>query len=110
MQRILQLIDGMEPVFHQFLKHQEDDTTRMQAAYELFTILRSHSRMMIISAVRELTTLGCFKTKALRSLLHLPEPKDHPQLFPRNSHILNLTYEERSLTDYDPDTTALDTP
>jgi len=110
MRRILQLIDGMEPVFHLFLSHQEDDTARMQAAYELFTMLRSHSRTMIISAVRELTTLGCFNIKALRSLLHLPEPKDHPPLFPRNSHILNLTYEERKLTDYDPDSTTLDRP
>jgi len=110
MQRIRQLIDSMDPAFHHFLNHQEDDAARMQAAYELFCLLRNHAKMMIISAVRELNTLGSFKIKALRSLLHLPEPKDLPPLFPQNANILNLTYQERSLTDYDPDSTTLDTP
>ena len=64
---------------------------------------------MLISAVRELNTLSCFKIKALRSLLQLPEPKEHELLWPQNQNLLNLTYEERSLNDYDPDKPDLGT-
>jgi len=64
---------------------------------------------MLTSAVRELNTLSCFKIKALRSLLQLPEPKESTLLWPQNQKLLNLTYEERSLNDYDPDATDLET-
>lgn len=109
MQRILQLITNMDEAFLGFIAKQNTDDERMQAAYELFTLLKTHSRAMLISAVRELNTLSCFKIKALRSLLHLPEPKGHEPLWPQNQNLLNLTYEERSLNDYDPDKTDLGT-
>ena len=57
---------------------------------------------MLLSAVRELNALSCFKIKALMSLLNLPEPKEPQALWPQNRQILNLTYEERRLDDYDP--------
>jgi hypothetical protein len=57
---------------------------------------------MIISAVRELVGLSCFKVKALTSLLSLPEPREPGSLWPQNKHLLTLKYEERSLNDYDP--------
>lgn len=109
MRRILQLITNMDPVFGRFIDNQENDAERMNAAYQLFVLLKTHSREMLISAVRELNTLSCFKIKALRSLLQLPEPKEHEPLWPQNQNLLNLTYEERSLNDYDPDKTDLGT-
>jgi len=109
MRRILQLITNMDPVFGHFIDNQENDAQRMDAAYQLFGLLKTHSRSMLISAVRELNTLSCFKTKALRSLLQLPEPKGHEPLWPQNQNLLNLTYEERNLNDYDPDKTDLGT-
>lgn len=109
MQRILQLITNMNTVFRQFLDNQDDDTRRTQAAYELFNLLKTHSKDMLISAVKELNTLSCFKIKALRSLLQLPEPKEHGLLWPQNQNLLNLKYQERSLNDYDPHQTDLGT-
>lgn len=110
MRRIFQLISAMDPAFNHFLLQQDHDTQRLEVAYELFQLLKTHSRVILISAVKELNAMPCFKIKALRSLLHLPEPKDGQPLWPQNSQLLHLTYEERSLKDYDPDSTIIQTP
>lgn len=102
MKRVLQLIMGMDTAFRDFISLQDDDNHRVEAAYQLFQLLKTHSKAMLISAVRELNTMRCYKIKALRSLLHLPDPKDGDPLWPQNMQLLNLTYEERNLQDYDP--------
>lgn len=102
MKRILELLTHMDPVFRVFLERQDNDIDRTNAAYQLFMLLKTHSRSMLLSAVRELNALSCFKIKALMSLLNLPEPKEPQALWPQNRQILNLTYEERRLDDYDP--------
>lgn len=109
MQRILQLITNMDPAFQSFIENQDDDTNHMETAYQLFTLLKTHSRPMLISAVRELKGMACFKIKALRSLLGLPEPKEPQALWPQNTTLLNLKYQERSLKDYDPNSRDMET-
>jgi transposase len=101
--RILQLLSGMDPVFNYFFDHQDNDDERITAAYQLFVLLKTHSKGILVSAIRELNSLSCFKIKALLSLLHLPAPEEPKALWPKNERLLNLTYEERSLDDYDPD-------
>lgn len=108
MQRILRVMADMDEAFRHFLEHQDNDNERIEAAYQLFTLLKTHSRSMLISAVRELNTLSCFKIKALMSLLNLPEPQRPDALWPKNQQLLNLTYEERSLDDYDPDSSNME--
>ena len=103
MVRILQLMSGMDQAFRYFIDHQDNDDDRINAAYQLFVLLKTHSRGMLISAVRELNALSCFKIRALMSLLHLPEIQEPQALWPKNQQLLNLTYEERRLRDYDPD-------
>ena len=103
MQRVLQVMTAMDPAFRHFFDHQDTDSDRVQAAYQLFILLKTHSRSMLISAIRELNTLACFKTKALLSLLQLPDARDPERLWPQNQQLLSLTYEERRLDDYDPD-------
>jgi hypothetical protein len=100
-QRILELMIGMDEVFNYFLIHQEDDSARTSVAYQLFTLLKSHSKAMLISAVKELNGMKCFKIKAVLSLLNLPAPKQGDPLWPQNKELLNLNYEERNLSDYD---------
>ena len=102
MQRILQLIKNMDYVFAYFIDNQENEDDEIEAAYQLFSLMKNHSRAMLISAVRELNTLKCFKIKALNSLLNLPEAQDPKPLWPRNIKLLNLKYEERNLNDYNP--------
>lgn len=101
MRRIEQLIAYMDESFNNFLLHQEDDTSRQKVAYELFCLLRVHSKVMIVSAVRQLNSMRSYKIKTLRSLLSLPEPKEGQNLWPQDNSLLNLEYQQRSLTDYD---------
>lgn len=101
MQRILQLIAQMDGAFNCFLLHQEDDAAHEQVAYELFTLLKSYSRIMLISAVKELNTMRCYKLKALYSLLNLPQSQEGPALWPQNNDLLKVNYQQRSLNDYD---------
>lgn len=103
MRRILQVMTDMDPAFKHFFDHQDNDNERMNAAYQLFVLLKTHSKGMLISAVQELNALPCFKIKAVMSLLNLPEPADPQTLWPKDARLLNLTYEERRLDDYDPD-------
>ena len=100
-QRILELMMHMDEAFNYFLVHQEDDSLRAAAAHQLFTLLKGHSKAMLISAAKELNAMKCFKIKALLSLLNLPQPKQSDPLWPQNKDLLNLNYEERKLTDYD---------
>jgi hypothetical protein len=101
-QRILQLMGTMDPVFQNFLNAHKDETEKIQAAYELFKLLKVVSQVILVSAVNELAGMGTFKIKALRSLLNLPVEKETHPLWPANPQLLNLTYEPRSLKDYDP--------
>ncbi|MBI5144018.1 MAG: IS21 family transposase [Candidatus Omnitrophica bacterium] len=103
MRRILQVIRDMDPAFGYFFDHQDNDDERMAAAYQLFILLKTHSKGMLVSAVRELNALSCLKIKALLSRLNLPEPEEPKTLWPKDGKLLNLTYEERRLDDYDPD-------
>jgi len=104
MRRIVQLIQHMNPSMDIFLTHQEDDIQRMEAAFQLFKILKTHSKAMVISAIRELNNMKSFKIKALQSLLNLPaETQKTNPVQPQNRQLLNLDYEQRRLEDYDPD-------
>jgi hypothetical protein len=101
-QRILEVVRAMDPAFQDFLNAHKDETEKIQAAYELFKLLKIYSRVILISAILELTGTGTFKIKALRSLLNLPNPQEGDPLWPTNPQLLNLTYEPRSLKNYDP--------
>ena len=101
MQRIYQLMKSMDPALKAFLLNQEDEAIAIECAYHLFKLLKSHSRQMLISCVRELNNMRCFKLKALLSLLKLPQPRENEAIWPKDTNLLNLNYRERSLDDYD---------
>lgn len=101
-QRILQLIQSMAPAFGDFLEAHKDETEKIQAAYELFGLLKIYSRTILISAIEELIGMGSLKMKALRSLLNLPSPKESDRIWPADPKLLNMSYTPRSLKDYDP--------
>ncbi len=102
-ERIRQLIAGMDPAFQMFLEQQEDEEERMSAADQVFQLIRTHSRSTVLSAIRELNAMGCAKIRALSSLLCVPEAQDPPAVWPKDTRLLNMNYQERKLTDYDPD-------
>ena len=101
-QRILKLIESLDPVFYKFLRAQGDDESdRLECAYQIFKLLKSHRRSVLISAVGELLSMGTYKIKAVYSLLNLPTSKDAGAIFPSDPKLLDIRYQERSLTDYD---------
>lgn len=101
MNRIYQLISSMDPAFKFFLEHQDSDCEGIVCAYELFQLLKSHSKSMLISCVTQLNTMRSFRLKALRSFLKLPVAHQPDPLWPQNTGLLNLNYKQRSLNDYD---------
>ena len=104
LERIRQLIIGMDAALKEFIERQDGEQEQQSAAYQVFQLIRTHSRAMVLSAVRELNGMGCAKVKALTSLLRVPGAQDLPAVWPKDTRLLNLNYEERKLTDYDPDT------
>jgi hypothetical protein len=58
---------------------------------------------MLISAINNLNSISCYKIKALNSLLNLPQSREPGTLWPKNTGLLNLKYNERRLNEYDPD-------
>ena len=102
--RIQESIIAMDPVFKVFIERQEDEEMQQSAAYQIYQLIRTHSRSMVLSAVRELNGMNCAKIKALTSLLRVPGAQEPPAVWPKDQRLLNLNYEERKLTDYDPNT------
>jgi hypothetical protein len=98
----------MDALFNAFIENQEDEQSKKDAAYQIFVLLKTHSRGMLVSAVRELNALRTFKIKALLSLLNVPSPKESSPLWPQQKDLLTLTYTERNLKGYDPDTKDMD--
>ena len=103
-ERIKQLIVQMDGALAEFIGHQDDDAGSLKAAYQIFQLMRTNSRAMVLSGVRELNAMRCFKVKALISLLSVPGIEAPPVVWPKDQRLLDLNYEERNLTDYDPDT------
>lgn len=102
-QRIYRLICGMEPLFDEFVRLQEEEPAMLLASYTIFKLLKTHGRLMVLSAIRELLSSGCVKPKALESLLNpFSGAVDMATVNPKDSSLLNIRYEERSLSDYDP--------
>jgi len=102
-ERIRQLMMQMDPALAEFIAAQDDEPGRLDTAYQIFQLIRTHSRGMVASGVRELNGMKCYKVKALASLLNVPASEAPPAVWPKDQNLLTLNYKQRSLTDYDPD-------
>lgn len=102
LRRIYQGLTQMDPALLQFINAQEEYPQREQIAYEIYSLLRTHSRGMVLSAVRELNTMGTYKIKALRSRLSLPTAREPGVVWPKDTNLLNIKYQERPLDEYNP--------
>ncbi len=102
MKRIFDLIYSMDPWFKIFLDDYQDSDERITIAYEIFGLLKTHRRHLLVSAVKELVRMKTFKIKALRSLLNLPTPRNEACVNPQDNKLLDIHYCDRNLNDYDP--------
>lgn len=108
--RIRRLVEDLDIASRAFILIQADEDQRNLAAYEIFRLLKTHGRPMILSALRELHNIRTYKIMALRSLLALPPDRDTPPVWPKDTGLLDLHYEQRRLDDYDPTRRDLEIP
>ncbi|MGD1076624.1 MAG: IS21 family transposase [Thermodesulfovibrionales bacterium] len=101
MQRIHTVIKDMHPAIADFLsKNQDCGEDPQKTAYEIFKLMKTHSRGMLISIASE-----CLKKKSprLRTFLSFlrMEPVEAETVQPQNEELLNISYKPRGLEEYD---------
>jgi transposase len=102
MQRIYQLLTAMHPQVSHFLKQAEaEGQDPYQTGYELFKILLTTSKTTFLAAVQEANQMKIHKTRYVQSLLGSDASRPPHPVHPQNPTLLTLTYERRSLKDYD---------
>jgi transposase len=100
-ERIYHLMRRMGKEIDRFLVMAESEgEERLTCAYGLFRLLRTSSKEMLLSAVREANTLRVFRLRYVESLLG-PSDVDPAAVYPQNTSLLDISYERRELTDYD---------
>jgi transposase len=98
-ERIYQLMKHMGKEIDHFLGQAEDDP--LAVAYGLFRLLKTSSKEMILSAVREANSLHVYKLKYVESILTARPVEEESPVYPRNASLLNISYRKRDLTEYD---------
>jgi transposase len=100
-ERIYHLIRRMGKETDEFLTCAESEgEDRLSLAYGLFRLLRSSSKEMLLSAVREANALNIHKLRYLESLLG-PKGPEEAAVYPQNTSLLEISYEKRELAEYD---------
>jgi transposase len=100
-ERIYHLMRRMGNEVDRFLAGAESEgEDPLQAAYGLFRLLRSSSKEMLLSAVREACALNIHRLRYIESLLG-PKGAEEAAVYPQNTSLLDISYEKRELADYD---------
>lgn len=102
MHRIYEVIKNSDPVIADFLiKNQLCGEDPQKTAYEIFRVLKRHSRGMIVSIASECLKRKSPRLKTFLSYLH-PEPlESNESVQPQNIELLNIDYQKRPLEVYD---------
>ena len=100
-QRIHEAIKNLHPAISDFLvKNQACGEDPRKTAYEIFRLLKSHSRGMLISVASECLKKKSPRLRTLLSYLHI-EPAEAETVQPQNGELLNISYKPRGLKEYD---------
>jgi Integrase core domain len=98
-ERIYRLMKHMGKEIDHFLGQAEDDP--LAVAYGLFRLLKTSSKEMLLSAIREANGLNVYKLKYIESLLAPRTAKEESPVYPQNASLLDISYRKRELTEYD---------
>lgn len=99
-ERIYRLMANMGKEIALFLSTAESEgEDRFITAHGLFRLLRVSSKEMLLSAAREANMLHIHKLSYIDGLLGRG-PKE-AAVYPQNSSLLDISYKNRELTDYD---------
>lgn len=101
-QRILELMNRMGEEIARFIACTEDEECdHMMIAYGLFKLLKTSSKEMLLSAIREANSLKIYKLRYIESLLTSRNVKEESPVYPRDASLLTISYRTRELTEYD---------
>lgn len=101
-ERILSVMRGLDPAIVRFLDaHGIVGEDIYSQAFELFLLLRSHSKTALISVVREAIAKNSPRISTVRALLEPVYTEKTAEVMPQNQKILHIDYKPRPLEDYD---------
>ena len=101
MERIHAGIKALHPALSDFLiKNQACAEDPQKTAYEIFKLMKSHSRGMLVSVASECLNKRSPRLRMFLSYLHR-EPTEAETVQPQNGELLNISYQPRGLEEYD---------
>jgi transposase len=101
MQRIYEVIKHLHPTLSDFLdKNQTCGENPQKTAYEIFKLMKTHSRGMLTSVASECLNKKSPRLKTFLSYLHR-EPAEAETVHPQKGELLNISYQPRGLEEYD---------
>jgi len=101
MQRIYEAIRNLHPAISDFLdKNQACGEDPQKTAYEIFKLMKSHSRAMLVSVASECLNKRSPRLRMFLSYLHR-EPTEAETVQPQRGELLNISYQPRGLEEYD---------
>jgi transposase len=99
--RIYDVIKALHPVLSDFLdKNQVCGEDPRKSAYEIFNLMKSHSRGMLISVASECLQKKSPRLRTFLSYLHM-EFTEAETVQPQKGELLNISYQPRGLEEYD---------
>lgn len=100
-ERIYEVIKHLHPTLSDFLdKNQACGENPQKTAYEIFKLMKTHSRGMLTSVASESLNKKSPRLKTFLSYLHR-EPADAETVHPQKGELLNIAYQPRGLEAYD---------
>jgi hypothetical protein len=100
-ERIHAVIKALHPVLSEFLdKNQACGEDPQKTAYEIFRLMKSHSRAMLISVASECLNKRSPRLRTFLSYLHM-EFTEAETVQPLKGELLNISYHPRGLEAYD---------
>jgi transposase len=101
MQRIHEAIKNLHPAMSEFLlKNQACGEDPQKTAYEIFKLMKHHSRGMLHSIASECLQKKSPRLRTFLSHLHL-ELTEAETVHPQKTELLNISYQPRGLEEYD---------
>jgi transposase len=101
MQRVHEAIKNLHPAMSEFLlKNQACGEDPQKTAYQIFKLMKNHSRGMLHSVASECLRKKSPRLKTFLSYLHL-EPTETEAVQPQKGELLNISYQPRALEEYD---------
>ena len=95
------MIKNLHPAISDFLdKNQACGEDPQKTAYEIFKLMKSHSRGMLISVASECLNKKSPRLRTFLSYLHM-EFTEAETVQPQKGELLNISYQPRGLEAYD---------